>query len=113
MINIKSGRVGGLWESRQIHDICFQREIPVWCGGMLETGIGRAANLALASLPNFILPTDSGPTGRYWEEDIIEEQFVLNREDSTITVPDKPGLGVTPSFQKIEKYLVRKETFSS
>jgi O-succinylbenzoate synthase len=111
MINIKSGRVGGLWESRQIHDICLEENTPVWCGGMLETGIGRAANLALASLPNFVLPTDTGPTARYWEEDIIDEQFLLNKEDSTITVPKKPGIGVTPSLKRINKYLVKKEVF--
>lgn len=111
MINIKSGRVGGLGESRQIHDICLKEYTPVWCGGMLETGIGRAANLALASLPNFILPTDTGPTARYWEEDIVEEQFCLNKEDSTITVPNKPGIGVTPSLKRINKYLVKKEAF--
>ncbi|MCK5642865.1 MAG: o-succinylbenzoate synthase [Gammaproteobacteria bacterium] len=113
VINIKPGRVGGLWETRKIHDLCQDRGIPVWCGGMLETGIGRAANLAAASLPNFRMPTDNGPTGRYWEEDIIEEEFFLNREDSTITVPDQPGLGVTPSLDRIEKYLARKKTLAS
>ncbi|NQS91872.1 MAG: o-succinylbenzoate synthase [Chloroflexi bacterium] len=112
IINIKPGRVGGLWESRQIHDLCQEHLIPVWCGGMLETGIGRAANLAVASLPNFQLPTDNGPTARYWEKDIIEEIFTLNPEDSTITVPDQPGLGVTPSLERIESYLVQKRTFA-
>jgi O-succinylbenzoate synthase len=111
MINIKPGRVGGLWETRLIHDICRIEGMPVWCGGMLETGIGRAANLAAASLPNFTLPTDNGPTARYWEEDIIEELFSLNKEDSTITVPDRPGLGVTPDLDRVEKYLVKKESF--
>jgi O-succinylbenzoate synthase len=76
---------------------------------MLETGIGRAANLAVASLPNFKLPSDNGPTRRYWEEDIIEELFELNPEDSTINVPDKPGLGITPDLNRIENYLVRKK----
>jgi O-succinylbenzoate synthase len=112
MINIKSGRVGGLWESRLIHDICLEGEIPVWCGGMLETGIGRATNLALASLPNFHLPTDSGPTARYWEEDIIEEEFTLNKEDSTITVPDRLGIGVTPRMESINRFLLREESYS-
>ncbi len=111
MINIKPGRVGGLWQTRQIHDICFEQGIPVWCGGMLETGVGRAANLAAASLPNFILPTDNGPTKRYWAEDIIEQEFTLNSEDSTITVPDRPGLGVTPDPDRMEKYLVQKKTY--
>jgi O-succinylbenzoate synthase len=112
IINIKPGRVGGLWESQQIHDLCQEHLIPVWCGGMLETGIGRAANLAVASLPNFQLPTDNGPTDRYWEKDIVEELFTLNPEDSTITVPDQPGLGVTPSLERIESYLVRKQSFT-
>lgn len=113
MINIKPGRVGGLWETRRIHDICRERNIPVWCGGMLETGIGRAANLAAASLPNFLLPTDNGPSSRYWEEDIIEEAFLLNPEDSTITLTNKQGLGVTPRYDRIEKYLLRKEVINS
>jgi O-succinylbenzoate synthase len=111
MINIKPGRVGGLWEARLIHDICRVEGIPVWCGGMLETGIGRAANLAISSLPNFLLPTDNGPTARYWEEDIIDEEFILDQSDSTISVPNKLGLGVTPSPARIEKYLVRTESF--
>jgi O-succinylbenzoate synthase len=111
MINIKPGRVGGPWESRRIHDICLGSGIPVWCGGMLETGIGRASNLAVASLPNFTLPTDNGPTARYWEKDIVEEVFTLNREDSTITVPDKPGLGVTPDLDRIGSYLLRKKSY--
>ena len=109
IINIKPGRVGGLWESRIIHDLCAVREIPVWCGGMLETGIGRAANLAVASLPNFRLPSDNGPTHRYWEKDIIEEVFALNPEDSTITVPDQPGLGITPDLNQIDNFLVKKK----
>ena len=111
IINIKPGRVGGLWETRLIHDLCAERGIPVWCGGMLETGVGRAANLAAASLPNFKLPTDNGPTHRYWEQDIIEEEFVLNPEDSTITVPGQPGLGITLDRNRMEGYLVRKKAF--
>ena len=111
IINIKPGRVGGLWESKLIHDLCAARKIPVWCGGMLETGIGRAANMAIASLPNFILPSDNGPTHRYWEEDIIDEFFELNPDDSTITVPDKPGLGITPNPNRIDQFLIRTKTF--
>jgi O-succinylbenzoate synthase len=111
IINIKPGRVGGLWESRQIHDLCAGQGIPVWCGGMLETGIGRAANLALASLPNFKLPSDNGPTHRYWEQDIIEEEFILNAEDSTINRPYEPGLGVKPDPDRIKEFLIRKKTF--
>lgn len=111
IINIKPGRVGGFWESRQIHDLCRDKGIPVWCGGMLETGVGRAANLALASLPNFTLPGDIGPTRRYWEDDVVEEEFCLNPEDSTITIPEKPGLGVSVNFERLERFLLSREEY--
>jgi O-succinylbenzoate synthase len=111
IINIKPGRVGGLWEGRKIHDLCQAKNIPVWCGGMLETGVGRAANLAMASLPNFTLPSDISATERYWAEDIVDEDFVLNEQDSTITVPRKPGLGVTVHEKRLEKYQIRMEIF--
>jgi O-succinylbenzoate synthase len=94
VINIKAGRVGGVSEAVAIHDICQARGIPVWCGGMLETGVGRAANLAPASLPGFLLPGDISATDRYYARDITSESFTLN-PDSTITVPAGPGLGVT------------------
>jgi O-succinylbenzoate synthase len=93
VINIKAGRVGGLTQAVKIHDICFAQKIPVWCGGMLETGVGRAANLALASLPGFLLPGDISATDRYYAEDITHQRFILN-SNSTINVPDSPGLGV-------------------
>jgi O-succinylbenzoate synthase len=93
VINIKAGRVGGLSQAVAIHDLCSQHGIPVWCGGMLETGVGRAANLALASLPNFTLPGDISATDRYYEDDITDLRFTLNL-DSTIDVPVLPGLGV-------------------
>ncbi|MDH5506147.1 MAG: o-succinylbenzoate synthase [Anaerolineae bacterium] len=93
VVNIKAGRVGGLLASQTIHDLCQAQGVPVWCGGMLETGVGRAANLALASLPNFALPGDISASERYYAEDITEEMFSLN-PDSTITVPDGPGLGI-------------------
>ena len=94
VINIKPGRVGGLSQGQAIHDLCREQGIPVWCGGMLETGVGRASNLAMASLPGFTLPGDISATDRYYDEDITTERFVLN-PDSTITVPDTPGLGVS------------------
>jgi o-succinylbenzoate synthase len=94
VINIKPGRVGGLSQAVAIHDLCRSQGIPVWCGGMLETGVGRASNLALASLPGFTLPGDISATDRYYEEDITHERFVLN-PDSTIDVPSVPGLGVS------------------
>lgn len=93
IINIKAGRVGGLQQARMIHDLCSEQDVPVWCGGMLETGLGRAANLALASLPGFNLPGDISASARYYAQDITEERFTLN-PDSTITVPGAPGVGV-------------------
>jgi O-succinylbenzoate synthase len=102
VINIKAGRVGGLSQAIAIHDLCLAQMVPVWCGGMLETGIGRAANLALASLPGFSLPGDISATDRYYLEDITNERFTLN-EDSTIDVPDGPGLGVTINPQALAK----------
>ncbi|MGE5464131.1 MAG: o-succinylbenzoate synthase [Syntrophothermus sp.] len=94
IINIKPARVGGLSQGIAIHNYCFEREVPVWCGGMLETGVGRASNLALASLPGFVLPGDISASDRYYQRDITNERFVLN-PDSTIDVPTGPGLGVT------------------
>lgn len=93
IINIKAGRVGGLSRAVAIHDLCAAQDVPVWCGGMLETGVGRAANLALASLPNFRLPGDISASDRYYQEDITVQRFSLN-PDSTITVPTTPGLGI-------------------
>ncbi len=93
IINIKQGRVGGLSQAVAVHDVARERGAAVWCGGMLETGIGRAANLALASLPGFTLPGDISATERYYARDITHERFTLN-EDGTITVPSGPGLGV-------------------
>jgi o-succinylbenzoate synthase len=93
IVNIKPGRVGGLRESVRIHDTCQELGVPVWCGGMLETGIGRAANVALAALPNFRLPGDTSASARYFAEDLTEP-FVL--EDGYVAVPSGPGLGRTP-----------------
>lgn len=100
VINIKVGRVGGLSQAAAIHNLCYERGVPVWCGGMLETGVGRAANLALASLPGFVLPGDISATDRYYAEDITEQRFTLN-SDSTIDVPSGPGLGVTINPQAL------------
>ena len=93
IINVKPGRVGGYLESRRIHDVAVANDVPVWCGGMLETGIGRAANAALASLPGFTLPGDVSASNRYYSQDITAP-FVL--EDGHITVPTGPGIGVDP-----------------
>ncbi len=108
IINIKAGRVGGLTEAIAIHDHCLSAGVPVWCGGMLETGVGRASNLALASLAGFTLPGDISATDRYYEEDVTQERFVLNA-DSTIDVPTQPGLGVTLDLRVIEKVRMGKE----
>ena len=93
VINIKVGRVGGLIAAQQIHDLCADRGVPVWCGGMLETNVGRALNVALSTLPNFTLPGDISASARYYRQDIAEPNFVLN-DDSTLSVPSGPGLGV-------------------
>jgi O-succinylbenzoate synthase len=93
IVNIKPGRVGGYLEARRIHDVCVANGVPVWCGGMLETGVGRAANVALASLPGFTLPADLSASDRYFRRDVTEP-FVL--ADGHLTVPTGPGIGVTP-----------------
>jgi O-succinylbenzoate synthase len=103
IINIKAGRVGGLGEAVAIHDLCRERGAPVWCGGMLETGVGRASNLALASLPGFTLPGDISASERYYHRDITNERFTLNA-DSTIDVPTAPGLGVTLDAAAVKKF---------
>ena len=107
VINIKAGRVGGLSHAKAIHDLCHLQNIPVWCGGMLETGVGRASNLALASLPGFIFPGDISATDRYYDEDITLERFVLN-PNSTISVPDAPGLGVNIDEKALQRATVAK-----
>ena len=111
-INIKPARVGGLSQGIMIHDYCRERNIPVWCGGMLETGIGRASNLALASLPGFVLPGDISASDRYYHRDITNERFVLN-DDSTITVPNKPGLGVTIDEDALKQFTLSELTLKS
>jgi O-succinylbenzoate synthase len=103
IINIKPARAGGLSQGIAIHNYCRDRNVPVWCGGMLETGIGRASNLALASLPGFTLPGDISASDRYYQHDITNERFVLN-EDSTIDVPDKPGLGITIDSEALKQF---------
>jgi O-succinylbenzoate synthase len=102
-INIKPARVAGLSQGIMIHDYCRERNIPVWCGGMLETGVGRASNLAIASLPGFVLPGDISASDRYYHRDITHERFVLN-DDSTITVPNTPGLGVTMDEEALKLF---------
>jgi O-succinylbenzoate synthase len=113
IINIKPGRVGGFAVSRAIHDLARARGIPVWCGGMLESGIGRAYNVALASLPGFELPGDLSPSARYWERDIVRPEWTMSA-DGLVTVPrDAPGLGVAPDLDRIEDLTVRSETLDA
>lgn len=111
IINIKPGRVGGFTESKLIHDYCASKNIPVWHGGMLESGIGRAGNVALASLSNFTLPGDISASKRYYKNDIVEPEFVVNK-DGTMDVPTKPGIGVEVNFKMLEKVTLRKQKFS-
>jgi len=110
VINIKPGRVSGMHEGRLIHDYCHTRGIPVWMGGMLETGIGRAANVALASLPGFTLPGDISASARYYAEDIIDPPFTLNA-DSTLSVPQGVGLGVKVREDLVKKFTLREQEF--
>ncbi|MGH8794362.1 MAG: o-succinylbenzoate synthase [Stackebrandtia sp.] len=103
IVNIKPGRVGGYLEARRIHDVCAAHGVPVWCGGMLETGVGRAANLALAALPNFTLPGDTSASNRYYARDLAGP-FVL--ENGHIRVPTGPGIGVTPDADALKEFTV-------
>jgi O-succinylbenzoate synthase len=109
IVNIKVGRVGGFSEAIAIHNATAERGIPVWCGGMLETGIGRAHNVALSSLPNFSLPGDVSASSRYWTEDVIEPEVIVS-EDGEIEVPTTPGSGYTVRRDRIEALTVRRRT---
>jgi len=106
IINIKPGRVGGFTQSLAIHDECRAKLVPVWCGGMLETGIGRAHNVALASLPGFSLPNDISASRRYFDRDIIEPEFTLNK-DGTVSVPQGPGIGVEVLEDRLEEVTIK------
>jgi len=110
VINIKPGRVGGFSESKAIHDFCAGAGVPVWHGGMLESGIGRAGNVALASLPNFVLPGDISASRRYFRQDIVEPEFTIG-EDSMMAVPAGPGIGVEVLLDRLAGVTVRKLEF--
>lgn len=110
IINIKLGRVGGHSAARRLHDLCLARRVPVWCGGMLESGIGRAHNIAMSTLPGFVLPGDVSASRRYWSQDIIDPEVTVSAK-GTIAAPRKPGLGYAPNLARIEKLTARKETF--
>jgi O-succinylbenzoate synthase len=112
IVNIKPGRVGGFTSSIAIHDFCQQQGIPVWCGGMFESGVGRAYNVALASLPNFTKPGDVSPSARYWERDIVTPEWTM---DSTgmVKVPlESPGIGVTVDRDRVENLTVRTDVIA-
>ena len=113
IINIKSGRVGGFTQAKAIHDLCQRSGVPVWCGGMLESGIGRAYNVALASLPNFTLPGDVSPSARYWERDIVVPEWTMDA-GSMVSVPvDELGLGVAVDIGRVDDLTQRSLTLTS
>jgi O-succinylbenzoate synthase len=110
IINIKIGRVGGLTASKEIHDYCVEHNIPVWCGGMLEAGIGRAHNIALTTLPQFILPGDTAASNRYWAKDIIVPEVTV--QNGTITIPEGTGIGYEIDRDALNAFSVDKKTFT-
>lgn len=109
VINIKIGRVGGISQAKKIHDYCEEKGIPVWCGGMLESGIGRAHNIALTALSNFVMPGDTAGSSHYFEQDIIEPEVIAR--DGYITVPHEVGIGFEPNLEAIEKYTIASKTY--
>lgn len=111
IINIKLGRVGGFSEAKKVHDVCERAGIPVWCGGMLESGVGRAHNVALATLPNFVLPGDVSASKRYWKRDVIVPE-VETTAYGTIAVRDEPGFGYDVDWDFIKSITVREEVLS-
>ena len=108
IINIKLGRVGGFAEARRIHDVCKEAGVPVWCGGMLESGVGRAHNIALSTLPNFVLPGDVSASQRYWKRDVITPPVEVTAK-GTIEVSNRPGLGYDLDLDYINSLTVRRE----
>jgi O-succinylbenzoate synthase len=108
VLNIKVSRVGGLREAQRIHDLCGARGVPVWCGGMHEFGIGRAANVAIASLPGFTLPGDISGSDKYYQEDLVDP--LITAHDGCVTVPSGPGLGHEPNLERIARHTIREWT---
>jgi len=109
IINIKLGRVGGFSEAIAVHNAAQERGIPVWCGGMLESGVGRSHNIALSTLENFTLPGDVSASARYWAEDVVEPEITVSPAGE-IVIPDTPGRGYEVRTDLVEKLTVRKET---
>ncbi len=110
VINIKVSRVGGLLAARKVHDLCVARGVPVWCGGMHEFGIGRASNVAIASLPGFTLPGDVSGSDKYYREEIVEPPILADR--GTVNVPTGPGIGHRPLLDRIVRQTIREAVFS-
>ncbi len=111
IINIKLGRVGGHGSARKVHDLCQQHSVPVWCGGMLESGVGRAHNIAMSTLPNFTLPGDVSASQRYWSEDIIDPEVQVS-STGTIRVPFEPGLGFAVKRDLVDRLTVRAKDWN-
>jgi len=109
IINLKLGRVGGHAQAKKVERVCRENNIPVWCGGMLESGIGRAHNIAMSTLAGFTLPGDVSASSRYWTEDIIDPPVTVSSV-GTITAPDKPGIGFGVNISRVDQLTVRKET---
>ena len=113
VVNIKPGRVGGFAASKAIHDLCRRHGIPVWCGGMLESGVGRAHNVALASLPGFTLPGDLSPSARYWAQDLVEPEWTMDREGMVRVPLDRPGIGVAVDVARVDAVAARREVLAA
>jgi O-succinylbenzoate synthase len=113
IVNIKPGRVGGIASSIAIHDACRDAGIPVWCGGMLESGVGRAYNVALASLPNFLLPGDLSPSARYWERDIVSPEWTMDSRGRVAVPLENPGIGVAVDAHRIDDLTQRLEPLAT
>ena len=112
IVNVKLGRVGGHSEARRVEQTCRERKVPVWCGGMLESGVGRAHNIAMSTLEGFTLPGDVSASARYWEEEVIDPPVTVSAR-GTITPPDSPGIGFDIRHERIEAVTVRRESFSA
>lgn len=113
IVNIKPGRLGGFAASLAVHDFCVDHAIPVWCGGMLESGVGRAHNVALSSLPNFVLPGDVSPSARYYEQDIVSPEWTMDHEGMVKVPLDRPGMGVAVNMDRVDNLTVRRQELST
>lgn len=110
IINLKVGRVGGLTQSKKIHQLCIDNDIPLWCGGMLESGVGRAHNIAITSLSNFTLPGDTAASSRYWERDIINPEVTVDK--GILNVPNNAGIGYDVDIEEVNSHTVYKKSFN-